>query len=53
LAIARGIIDAHEGRIWIESNLDGGADFRFVLPLKPQSIPKRANIQSEEGANVL
>ena len=33
LAIARGIIEAHGGRIWNEANRDGGAVFRFTLPL--------------------
>ena len=35
LAIARGIVEAHGGRIWNESNGDGGAVFRFTLPLIP------------------
>jgi PAS domain S-box-containing protein len=33
LAIARSIIDAHRGRISAENNLDGGATFRFDLPV--------------------
>ena len=33
LAICRGIVEAHQGRIWVESALDGGACFVFVLPL--------------------
>jgi PAS domain S-box-containing protein len=32
LAIARSIVDAHQGRIFAENNLDGGATFRFELP---------------------
>ena len=33
LAIARSIIDAHGGRISAENNSDGGATFRFDLPI--------------------
>jgi signal transduction histidine kinase len=33
LAIARSIIDAHEGRIFAENNSNGGATFRFDLPV--------------------
>jgi two-component system sensor kinase FixL len=35
LAIARSIIDAHHGRISAENNPDGGATFRFDLPVSP------------------
>ncbi|PYL25699.1 MAG: hypothetical protein DMF37_04295 [Verrucomicrobia bacterium] len=34
LAIARSIIDAHEGRIFAENNSDVGATFRFNLPVR-------------------
>jgi two-component system sensor histidine kinase KdpD len=35
LAICRGIIEVHGGRIWAENRPTGGAVFRFTLPLKP------------------
>src|SRR5262249_25664780 len=38
LAIARGIIDAHGGRIWAENGPQQGAIFRFVIPLESRDI---------------
>ena len=35
LAIARGIVEAHGGRIWAEANPGGGTIFRFTLPVEP------------------
>jgi PAS domain S-box-containing protein len=32
LSIARSIIEAHRGRIWVENNSRSGATFRFTLP---------------------
>ena len=33
LAIARGVIDAHDGRIWAENASEGGALVGFMLPV--------------------
>jgi two-component system, chemotaxis family, CheB/CheR fusion protein len=33
LAISRSIVEAHDGKMWAESNPGGGAVFSFVLPL--------------------
>lgn len=33
LAVCRGLIEAHGGRIWAENRPDGGTVFRFTLPL--------------------
>jgi signal transduction histidine kinase len=32
LAVSRAIVDAHGGRIWAETNAEGGASFFFSLP---------------------
>lgn len=42
LAIAKGIIEAHGGRLWIEDTPGGGATFVFFLPLTvmPKEQPK-------------
>jgi signal transduction histidine kinase/DNA-binding response OmpR family regulator len=42
LAIAKGIIDAHAGRIWVESREGEGASFFFTLPVAPAAAPVHA-----------
>jgi two-component system sensor histidine kinase KdpD len=34
LAVSRGLVEAHGGRIWAENREGGGAIFRFTLPLE-------------------
>lgn len=34
LSICKSIILAHDGKIFVKNNLDGGASFSFVLPMK-------------------
>jgi signal transduction histidine kinase len=38
LHIARGIVEAHGGRIWVEASPGGGATFNVALPLVPAAV---------------
>jgi signal transduction histidine kinase len=56
LAISKRIIDTHGGKIWVDSRLNSGSKFIFVLPLNPPdgSDPSHESIlnnqPSQEGA---
>jgi two-component system sensor histidine kinase KdpD len=44
LAIAKGIVEAHEGRIWIESGIGGkGTRVYFTLPIGDEEITEHSN----------
>ncbi|MDI3341170.1 MAG: ATP-binding protein [Sphaerobacter sp.] len=50
LAICRGFIEAHGGRIWAERNADRGTTIRFTLPLG-REVPRAAERpESKVGA---
>ena len=40
LSISRTIIEAHNGRIWAENRPEGGASFRFTLPIAEEGAAK-------------
>ena len=39
LAIARQIVEMHGGRIWVDTTVGSGSDFRFTLPMPPPKTP--------------
>jgi signal transduction histidine kinase len=44
LAIARGIVEAHDGKIWIESGAGGkGTRVVFTLPIGDEGLPEQPN----------
>jgi len=43
LAVAKGLVEAHGGHIWVENRERGGATFVFTLPLgEPVQTPTEA-----------
>ncbi len=38
LTICKEIIKAHNGRIWVENNQEGGATFSFILPYRQRAV---------------
>jgi two-component system sensor histidine kinase KdpD len=47
LAVSRGLVQAHGGKIWAENRRDGGARFSFTLPLLPETEPAMAGVATE------
>jgi PAS domain S-box-containing protein len=37
LSIVKGLIEAHDGRIWVESQIGKGSTFYFTVPLAPRA----------------
>jgi K+-sensing histidine kinase KdpD len=54
LAIARGIIEAHDGKIWIESGRAGGTRAVFTLPVGDEDVSEiSAATNSNESAELV
>ena len=43
LAIAKGLIQAHKGKIWVESELGKGSTFFFSIPIEQEITEKEAH----------
>ncbi len=49
LAVVRQLVEAHGGRVWVESQPGKGATFSFVLPASDPGTPETARPRNDEG----
>jgi len=47
LAVAKGLVEAHGGRIWVESQPEGGARFVFILPVGESLVSDTAHLEKK------
>jgi signal transduction histidine kinase len=51
LTIARGIVEAHAGRMWVDSTPGNGSTFSFSLPLASQQADAFAENRGGHAAD--
>ena len=53
LAIAKGIVEAHSGRIWIEDGTAGrGARIVFTVPVGDEDLPRDTDVKARQAATL-
>lgn len=52
LAIAKQLVEAHQGAIDVRSELGCGSEFRVTLPARPDSTPDRSSIEARPASVV-
>ena len=49
LTVVKGLVEAHGGRVWAESEQGRGSCFGFTLPLRPPDAPATVSARRQAG----